>query len=380
MMAPQINGQRAPALIGAVLLGAALTLSAHPAWAQAHNPFGVGISEGGGSASGITGWLIQQQVLFERQLSAAVRAAKLDGSALWGLVGLSFAYGVFHAAGPGHGKAVMTSYLFANEKALKRGLVLSLLAALLQGVVAIGLVGVLALVLHATAQRMKDAATLIESLSYAGIALLGAWLVWRKGSRFLQALRTPAKPRPPIVPAVQPIQHEHQHAHGNCGCGHDHHEHGHVHEAQALAEAHAGPHTHPHSAEPHVHGPDCGHFHAPDPATLGEGFSWREAILTVVAAGSRPCSGAILVLVFALAQGMFTAGIAAVLAMSLGTAITTGALASLAVLAKGVALRISAPETRRGTLIIRGLETAAAAIVLAAGLSLFVGFASLGGA
>ena len=75
-----------------------------------------------------------------------------------------------------------------------------------------------------------------------------------------------------------------------------------------------------------VHGPDCGHWHAPDPATLGEGFSWREAILTVIAAGSRPCSGAILVLVFALAQGLFAMGIAAVVAMSLGTAVTTGAL------------------------------------------------------
>jgi nickel/cobalt exporter len=338
-------------------------LSAHPAWAQAHNPFGVGISEGGGHAGGLTGWIIQKQVLFERQLSATVRAARTDGSALWLLVGLSFAYGVFHAAGPGHGKAVMASYLFANERALRRGLVLSLLAALLQGLVAIVLVGLLALVLHATAQRMKDAASLVESLSYAGIALLGAWLVWQKGFRFIKALLATAPPAPIAASADGPVPTLRPFA----GCGHDH--------ATGLTCTPVGL-----AASPHVHGPDCGHFHAPDPATLGEGFSWREAILTVVAAGSRPCSGAILVLVFGLAQGMFMAGVAAVLAMSLGTAITTGAIASLAVLAKGLALRVSAPGSRRGTLLIRGLETVAAAIVLAAGLSLFLGYTAMGGA
>ena len=355
-----------------VALAALVLLSAHPAWAQAHNPFGVGISEGGGHAGGLTGWIIQKQVLFERQLSATVRAARTDGSALWLLVGLSFAYGVFHAAGPGHGKAVMASYLFANERALRRGLVLSLLAALLQGLVAIVLVGLLALVLHATAQRMKDAASLVESLSYAGIALLGAWLVWQKGFRFIKALLATAPPAPiaaeplPLAfaaptggaaPTLRPF----------AGCGHDH--------PMGLTCTPVGP-----SALPHVHGPDCGHFHAPDPATLGEGFSWREAILTVAAAGSRPCSGAILVLVFGLAQGMLMAGVASVLAMSLGTAITTGAIASLAVLAKGLALRVSAPGSRRGTLLIRGLETVAAAIVLAAGLSLFLGYTAMGGA
>lgn len=347
------------------------TLLRDPALAQAHNPFGVGISEGGGSASGLTGWLLAEQATFERQLSTAVRAARSGGVALAWLIGLSFTYGVFHAAGPGHGKAVMASYLFANERALKRGMILSLLAACLQGLVAIVLVGILAMLLHATAQRMKDAASLVESLSYAGIAVLGAWLVWQKGRRFVVALLAP-----PPASFTLPF-------------------------APALASAATTPSLAPASPSPHlayalaadcgcapvpgfmadgVHGPDCGHWHAPDPATLGEGFSWREAILTVIAAGSRPCSGAILVLVFALAQGLFAMGIAAVVAMSLGTAVTTGALAALAVLAKGLTMRMTRPGSRRGTLVVRGLETAAAAVVLAAGLSLFFGFVSLGGA
>jgi nickel/cobalt exporter len=348
----------------ALAVAAASLLCLHPAWAQAHNPFGVGISEGGGSASGITGWIIQEQVVFERQLSAAVRATKLDGSAFWLLAGLSFAYGVFHAAGPGHGKAVMTSYLFANERALRRGLVLTLLAALLQGIVAIVLVGILALVLHATALRMKNAASLVESLSFASVAVLGAWLVWQKGWRFIQALRR----QPKASPAPAAVA---------CACGHAH----------GLTYAFSGrmnrddtnkaPANQDRTQGP---GPDCGHYHGPDPAMLDEGFSWREAILTVVAAGSRPCSGAILVLVFSLAQGMFMAGVAATFAMSLGTAITTGALAALAVLAKGLALKMAAPGSQRGILIIRGFEVAAAAVVLLAGLSLFLGYSNLGGA
>ena len=129
----------------------------------------------------------------------------------------------------------------------------------------------------------------------------------------------------------------------------------------------------------HLHGPACGHVHAPDPATLGDGFSWRGAVATVVAAGARPCSGAILVLVFALSQGVFLAGIAATVVMALGTAITTAALAATAVLAKGVALRLVGSDPGRGTLVARGLELAAALLVLAVGLSLLLGVGPLQG-
>ncbi|WP_131195672.1 nickel/cobalt transporter [Lichenihabitans psoromatis] len=352
-------------------------LAPHLAFAQAHNPFGVGISEGGGSASGITGWILQQQVVFERQLSAAVRATKQDGSAFWLLSGLSFVYGVFHAAGPGHGKAVMTSYLFANERALKRGLVLTLLAALLQGLVAILLVGILAVVLHATAQRMKDAATLIESLSYASVAVLGAWLVWQKGRGFIRALRDP--PQDVVSGSSNsgsaPVRARQIAAADPCGCPPLM-----AYTATGSGAAAIGMTKPLPIFTAHRHDPNCGHYHAPDAATLGDGFSWRQAMLTVVAAGARPCSGAILVLVFSLAQGIFVAGVAATLAMSLGTAITTGAIAGIAVLAKDVAVRFAAPETRRGTLVIRGLETAAAALVLVAGLSLFLGYTAMGGA
>jgi nickel/cobalt transporter (NicO) family protein len=102
-------------------------------------------------------------------------------------------------------------------------------------------------------------------------------------------------------------------------------------------------------------------------------FSWRTAILTVFAAGARPCSGAILVLVFALAQGIFLAGVAATFAMSMGTAITTGALATMAVLAKGLATRFLGEGSERGVLAVRALELVAAMLVFMLGASLLMG-------
>jgi ABC-type nickel/cobalt efflux system permease component RcnA len=307
----------------------------------ARNPFSVGVSEGGGQYTGLLGWIMARQMEFERQMSGAVRAIRTTGAGFWTLAGISFAYGVFHAAGPGHGKAVVAAYMIANERALKRGLVISGLASLLQGFVAIAIVGVLALLLNATAQRMRDAAQWVEMASFAGIASFGAFLAWRKGRALLTALRPPAPPPSPSSRFV---------------C--------------EVVDA----------DESHVHGPDCGHFHMPDPRTLGKpSFSWRDAALTVVTAGSRPCSGAILVLVFSMAQGIFWAGVAATFAMALGTAITTGALATMAVLAKDLALRLTGGQSsRRGEIVGRALEFAAACLVLALGLALLLGFTLAG--
>jgi nickel/cobalt exporter len=106
---------------------------------------------------------------------------------------------------------------------------------------------------------------------------------------------------------------------------------------------------------------------------LGDGFSWRGALATVVAAGSRPCSGAILVLVFALSQQVFLYGVAATFAISLGTALTTGALAFVAVFAKSLSMRFVAGEDTRVALVGRAFEFVAALAVLAFGLALWTG-------
>ena len=88
----------------------------------------------------------------------------------------------------------------------------------------------------------------------------------------------------------------------------------------------------------------------------------------------RPCSGAIIVLVFALAQGLFWAGIAATFVMGLGTAITVAAIAVIAVSAKDLARRVSAARDSNGVLVMRGIEFGAAGLVLLFGSALLLGY------
>jgi nickel/cobalt exporter len=333
---------------------AALLTSAPPAFAGAMNrPFAVGGGEGGGGATGgVTGWLLNEQSVLTHMMSAHLRALSDDSTAVWGLVALGFAYGVFHAAGPGHGKAVIASYMMANDRALRRGVVLSLLAALLQGVVAVALVGTAALVFNATAREMNRVADTLALGSYAGIAVIGAWLALKKGRAFAQATSAYIARRATVASGA-------------------------LYAGAPWRPAPAGfTPANFRALAPDARIADdaeCGHAHAPDPRALGEGFSWRSAAMTVVAAGSRPCSGAILVLVFSLARNLFPAGIAATFAMSLGTAVTTGALACAAVFAKGVALRFAAGQDSRVALVARGFEFAAALLVLGFGLALLVG-------
>ena len=108
--------------------------------------------------------------------------------------------------------------------------------------------------------------------------------------------------------------------------------------------------------------------------------SWRERAGIVLAAGTRPCAGAVLILVFSASQGLLAAGIAATFAMALGTALTTGALASLAVFAKALALRLAGGRGRAGALAIGSLELLAGAFVLVLGIAMLAGIAlDLGG-
>src|SRR5258708_24450532 len=125
----------------------------------------------------MVGWLCAKQAEFDRQFSGLIRASKEDGSAAWSLMGVSFLYGIFHAAGPGHGKAVISSYLVANEESWVRGVVLSFLSALMQAVVAITIVGIAAVLLHATAGAMNSALNWVANLSYTPIHLGGVPLL-----------------------------------------------------------------------------------------------------------------------------------------------------------------------------------------------------------
>jgi ABC-type nickel/cobalt efflux system permease component RcnA len=281
-----------------------------------------------------------------------VHALHEHPSAALSLIGLGVGYGVFHAAGPGHGKAVLASYMLANEKSLKRGAGIALMAALLQALVAIGLVGAAGFVFRATASQMNHAADWIVLASYCAVAAMGLWLVWRKGAALIAALARYADRRRAVgsTPAYAGVPW--QRPSFNLS-------------AAAFRAAPTG------AGGTATEG--CGHAHAPDPTRLDQAFSWRDAAGTVIAAGARPCSGAILVLVFAMAQGLFAAGVAATFAMALGTAVTTGALAWTAVFAKSAAMRLAAGENSRLALVARGFEFAAALTVLAFGVALLIG-------
>jgi nickel/cobalt transporter (NicO) family protein len=308
-------------------------------------------------AAGIVGWLLARQSEFYRQMSSTIRAAKSDGSAVWTLLAISFAYGIFHAAGPGHGKAVISSYLVANRETARRGIVLSFASALMQSLVAVAIVGIGAALLNATARTMCGAERVIEIASYALIAAFGARLVWTKGGGFLRVLR-PAQLVPAMAVAAQHHDHghDHDHSHAHASVAHDHGDHDHGHE------------------EDHVHDEHCGHAHGPDPSELAGPGGWRRGFSAIFAVGIRPCSGAILVLVFALAQGLFWAGVAATLVMGLGTAITVATIAVIAVSAKDLAQRLSGASDGGGALIMRGVEFAAAGLVLLFGLGLLFGY------
>ena len=138
-----------------------------------------------------------------------------------------------------------------------------------------------------------------------------------------------------------------------------------------IDHAHSHDHSHGHG---HVHDEHCGHSHGPTPDQLAGPGGWQRGLGTIFAVGMRPCSGAILVLVFSLAQGLFLAGIAATFVMGLGTAITVATIAVIAVSAKGLARRLSAGREGGGALIMRGIEFGAAGLVLLFGLGLLFGY------
>jgi len=347
----------------ALCLAAALLILAFDRAVMAQTPFGGPRPSGAEpQLGGIVGWLLAKQSEFYRQMSSTIRAAKSDGSAVWTLLAISFAYGIFHAAGPGHGKAVISSYLVANQETARRGIVLSLASALMQSLVAVVIVGICAWLLNATAKTMCSAETVIEIASYALIAAFGARLVWTKGGSFIGALQA-RRPTPASALATHPR--------------HDHHDRLHSH-AQPLHHQPAdrpGQHGHDNGRDSgHAHDEHCGHSHGPLPSELAGPGGWRRGLGAIFAVGVRPCSGAILVLVFALAQGLFWAGVAATFVMGLGTAITVAAIAVIAVSAKGLARRLSGASAGGGALMMRGVEFGAAGLVLLFGAGLLFGY------
>ncbi len=382
------------------LLAVAYVLSHFFTHAHAQSSLGIGTNEATLPSSGFFGsllnWVNVHQQQFYRALTGALKEMRSDGSKLWLLVGLSFAYGIFHAAGPGHGKAVISSYMLANEVALRRGIMLSFVSAFLQALTAIVVMTAVFLLLRGTAISMTDATWFLEVASYALISCFGAWLLWTKlrpffGSRAAHSLSA-------AHAAATHHDHHHDHDHGQGAYAHDHAHHDHAHHHDHVhGHAHEGVHT-PHPAQaasfgatlvqafrPHDHSHDhehghahagdevcetCGHSHAPDPKLIsGEHFNWRTAWSAVAAVGLRPCSGALIVLSFAFLNGLWAGGILSVIAMAVGTGITVSILATIAVTAKNWAVYF-AGDGRMGNHVHKAIEIIGAAFVLVLGLVL----------
>ncbi len=285
---------------------------------------------------------------FYRQLTGAVRAWQQDGWAAWLLLGLSFAYGVFHALGPGHGKAVLTAYVLANRETIRNGALLALLSAFLQAVVAVVLVGVAAGLLNVSGVTLNRATWWLELGSYFMMVALGLFLVYRHVIRAAFQRGAQGHRHP---------EHEHH--------AHEHHSHAH--------HGHAHDHTHQHTPT-HQHDAECGcgHLHVPDPALVSGKLNWSRASSAILAVGLRPCTGAVFVLVFTLSQGFFIAGIAAALAMGLGTGLTVAALASASLWANHALEKIvDGPKLRLGMYLVAIVQGLASVAVLLFGLLMF---------
>lgn len=225
---------------------------------------------------------VHMQRDLHQELAAAMRAVQASGgTAFWSLVGLGFVYGVFHAVGPGHGKVVITTYLATHESRLTRGIVLSLLSSLIQGLTAISLVGGVALVAERSMRESQSLGVQLEVLSYGLVMVVGVYLTGRGLWRLKASYNR----------------------HGRAG--------GHA---------------------------SCCHGHGPSVNQLETPMSFREFFPMILSIGIRPCSGAILVLILAFVVQQLPAGIAAVAAMSLGTGLSISALAALSVYARKSAI------------------------------------------
>jgi len=251
----------------------------------------------------------RMQASLQRDLTRAVREMKSADSSgpFFFLALLSFLYGIFHAAGPGHGKVVISSYLLAHESRVKRGIQLAFLSSTAQAFSAVALVGLFALLLDFSRLETTGQVRWLEIASYALIVGIGGWMLYAtlRGKR----------------------------------CGHDHgpgHDHGSVNEG------------------------------ADRPGRLRLGHM----AALVMAVGIRPCSGAIIVLLFTLAQGMFLAGVGATFAMAVGTAITVSALALFTVLSRKAAMRVAGGNSVWAGRINKGLGIAGSLAVLLFGVLL----------
>jgi ABC-type nickel/cobalt efflux system permease component RcnA len=326
-------------ILALLLVGAAS--AAAGASAQARNPFGSG-SPGPSTPAppkveerarepGFLDRIVGQINVWQRQLnerlSREIRDYKESGSLapVFAILLVSFLYGVFHAVGPGHGKVMTTAYFAANRARYANGLAMTGMISLIQALSAILIVGTLAVLLGFKSTRIVDNVTYVEAASNFLIAGVGLYIVF--GGITGRGC---------------------SHDHGTAGAAHAHHDHAHEH-------THA-PHGHPH------------HDHASAPVTA----TFRSMAAAAFASGIRPCTGAILVLLFTLSHGIFGIGIVAALVMALGVFLVLAAIGIGVIFARSRAGRAGARNPRLANLAHRAAGIAGGGVIVAFGGLLFL--------
>lgn len=236
-----------------------------------------------GGFDGFTTWAAASQREAQNAIARALRHLRAgEPGALFALLSVCFAYGFFHAAGPGHGKVLIGGYGVARRVGMARLMAVALASSLAQATTAVVLVYAGVYVLNLTREAMVGLAEdLFAPVSYGAIGLIGLWLAWRG----LRGLRRRAR-----------HDHNHDHDHGEA-C-------------------------------------DCGHAHGPDPAQVAAATGWRETAMLIAGVAIRPCTGALFLLILCWRMGIDAAGIAGAYAMGLGTATITLAVAFLSVWAR----------------------------------------------
>jgi nickel/cobalt transporter (NicO) family protein len=281
-------------------------------------------------------WLLALQAQFQTEMAQHLRGVHAGQSAaFWGLMAVCASYGFLHAAGPGHGKALLGAYGMARRVSALKLAGIGLLAALAQATVAVALIlGLVGIAGMGRAGIEELDRGLLAGLSLAAIAGIGLWLVWRALHRLAAARRTPV----------------HDHAHD-----------------------HADDHDDEHAHRPDGHCASCGHAHLPPANAMLQATTPREVAALIAAVAVRPCSGALILLLLTWQMGVLGAGIAGAYAMALGTAGVTIAIALGLLLGRAGLLRAAGGlDARRALWIGGGIEAAAGLVLLLGVLSVVV--------
>ena len=285
---------------------------------------------GFGGAARVMQFAAQNQREVQNGMAGALRRLKAgDFAALAALWGLCFAYGFFHAAGPGHGKMVIGGYGLGRRVPMRRLAGLAVASSLAQAAAAVLLVYAGVLVLGWTRGQMQGLADgTMAQVSAVAIGGIGLWLV----GRGLQSLwRQRALAQAATVPDP-----------GGLGLPAD-----------------------------HVHDDHCGHAHGPTLEQAMQVRSLRDAVMVVGAIAIRPCTGALFLLILTWQLGIDWVGIIGAFVMGLGTASITLLVAVAAVSLRETALArvATGPGTVRMLALI---EVLAGGLVLALALQLLL--------